>query len=505
MVHLWSKFASVAGVVSVIAAVFAPEPVTAAAAAVPAIPSIPAVRSFTPSAGGTWHPGPDTRVVAPAGSAVEDEARLLASELRVPYANGPARQGDVSLSLEWVNGNPESYEMTSSAAGITVRGTTDAGVFYGTRTLLQVLRAKGGFPAGVIQDRPDRPQRGLMVDVGRKYFTRGWLEARIREMGDLKLNELQLHLSDNQGFRIQSTTHPEVVSARHLSKADIRAIVALAAQRHITVIPEIDSPGHLGAVLAAHPSLRLRNASGTVVKGALDISRAGSATLVDDLLKEYAPLFPGPYWHLGGDEYGALTVADPQRSFPRLAAYARARFGPQGTVADAATAWLNDRAALLRGYGKTTEAWNDGFFTSGRSWPDAGRQVDYWSSNKQRGPLPETYLREGRQLVNLNSWYLYYVLGGPANFPYPTGRAIYERWTPALVYRNRTVPAALAGADRILGGRLAIWCDDAAAQTQGQITDGIRMPLRALAQKTWDPRRPTLTWTDFKNLAARVG
>ncbi|MDX6312963.1 MAG: hexosaminidase, partial [Streptomyces sp.] len=171
MVHLWSKFASVAGVVSVIAAVFAPEPVTAAAAAAPAIPSIPAVRAYTPTAGGTWHPGPGTRVVAPAGSAVEDEARLLASELGVPYANGPARQGDVSLSLGWVNDNPESYEMTSSAAGITVRGTTDAGVFYGTRTLLQVLRAKGGFPAGVIQDRPDRPQRGLMVDVGRKYFT----------------------------------------------------------------------------------------------------------------------------------------------------------------------------------------------------------------------------------------------------------------------------------------------------------------------------------------------
>lgn len=505
MVHSWSKLASVTAVVSFAATVFAPEPVSAATAAATAIPSIPAVRAFTPTAGVAWRPTGATRVVAPVGSTVEDEARLLASELNLPYADGPARPGDVSLSLERVNANPEAYDMTSSAAGVTVRGTTDAGVFYGTRTLLQALRVGGGLPAGLIRDRPDRPRRGLMVDVGRKYFTRGWLEARIRDMSDLKLNELHLHLSDNQGFRIESGSHPEVVSARHLGKADIRAVVALAARRHITVIPEIDSPGHLGAVLAAHPSLQLRDASGTPVTGALDISRPGSATLLDDLIKEYVPLFPGPYWHLGGDEYGALTVADPQKSFPRLAAYARGRFGPRGTVTDAVTAWLNDRAALLRRYGKSTTAWNDGFFGSPRSRPDAGREVDYWSSNVQRGPPPEAYLSRGGRLVNLNSWYLYYVLGGPAAFPYPTGQGIYEDWTPAMVYRDRTVPAALAGADRILGGRLAIWCDHASAQTQAQIAAGIRLPLRALAQKTWDPRRPALSWTDFKSLADRAG
>jgi hexosaminidase len=296
-----------------------------------------------------------------------------------------------------------------------------------------------------------------------------------------------------------------VVSARHLGKSDIRALVAYAARRHITVIPEIDSPGHLGAVVAAHPSLQLRTRLGVPVMGAIDISKPGSATVVDDLIKEYAPLFPGRYWHLGGDEYGALVVRDPQATFPRLAAYARSRLGPGATVADAETAWLNDRAAVLRRYGKTTKAWNDGFFSSSAAWPDADRQVEYWSSNVQRGPLPETYLRAGMRLVNLNSWYLYYVLGSPANFPYPSGRAIYERWTPAVVYRDRTVPAALSGADRILGGRLAVWCDRADAQTQAQVAAGIRMPLRALAQKVWDPRTPALSWAEFKSLADKVG
>ncbi|WP_405768104.1 family 20 glycosylhydrolase [Actinacidiphila glaucinigra] len=469
-------------------------------------PSIPAVRSFVPDAGtAAFVPGPGSRVVAAAGSTVEDEARLLAEELRRPYASGPARPGDISLSLERSNSGPESYEMTTSADGVTVRAGTDTGVFYGTRTLLQAVRSTGRVPAGTVEDRPDRQERGLMIDIGRKYFTREWLEARVRELGDLKYNQLHLHLSDDQGFRVQSDSHPEIVSARHLSKEDIRAVVDLAAQRHITVVPEIDSPGHMGAVLDAHPDLQLRSVDGTPVRGALDISRPGAADVVDDLIKEYAPLFPGTYWHIGGDEYGPLVADDPEASFPQITAYARERYGPDAGVADAAAGWLNDRAATLRSLGKRVEAWNDGFSDGARVTADPDRVVAYWSSNKLRGRLPEDYLREGRQLLNLNSWYLYYVLGAPENFPYPSGRRIFEEWTPAVVYRDAAVPAEFAGPDRILGARLAVWCDRADAQTEDEVAAGIRMPLRALTQKLWDPGQPALSWQDFAALADRAG
>ncbi|MEU1536636.1 family 20 glycosylhydrolase [Actinacidiphila glaucinigra] len=469
-------------------------------------PSIPAVRSFVPDAGtAAFVPGPGSRVVAAAGSTVEDEARLLAEELRRPYAGGPARPGDISLSLERSNSGPESYEMTTSADGVTVRAGTDAGVFYGTRTLLQAIRSTGRVPAGTVEDRPDRQERGLMIDIGRKYFTREWLEARVRELGDLKYNQLHLHLSDDQGFRVQSDSHPEIVSARHLSKEDIRAVVDLAARRHITVVPEIDSPGHMGAVLDAHPDLQLRSADGTPVRGALDISRPGAADVVDDLIEEYAPLFPGTYWHIGGDEYGPLVADDPEASFPQITAYARERYGPDAGVADAAAGWLNDRAATLRSLGKRVEAWNDGFSDGVRVTADPDRVVAYWSSNKLRGRLPEDYLRQGRQLLNLNSWYLYYVLGAPENFPYPSGRRIYEEWTPAVVYRDAAVPAEFAGPDRIVGARLAVWCDRADAQTEDEVAAGIRMPLRALTQKLWDPGRPVLGWQDFTALADRAG
>jgi hexosaminidase len=508
MVRPRSKIASLAGVLCAMAFTAAPEPVVLAgptAVARGPLPVVPAVRSFTPRAGAAWKPGTSTRVVAARGGTLEDEARLLAGELHVPYADGPARAGDVSLSLDRVNANPEAYELTAGSGGITVRGRTDAGVFYGTRTLLQVLRADGRFPAGAVRDEPDRAQRGLTVDIARKNFSRGWIEDRIRELGDLKLNQLHLHFSDDQGFRIESSSHPEIVSAQHLSKADLRAITALAERRHVTVVPEIDTPGHLGSVFAAHPELQLRDASGAPAHGAIDISDPRAARITDDLLREFAPLFPGPYWHLGGDEYHAAIVPAPEAAYPRLAALARRRYGPGATVADAETGWLNDRAALLRSYGKIPKLWNDGFHGSALARPDAADEIEYWSGKRLRGRRPEEYLKEGRRLVNLNDEYLYYVLGGPKSFPYPTGQRIYEKWTPAVVYGTAAVAAGLSGPDRILGARLAVWCDDADAQTEGQIAAGIRMPLHALSQKLWDPRRPALSWKEFTALAARVG
>jgi hexosaminidase len=282
-------------------------------------------------------------------------------------------------------------------------------------------------------------------------------------------------------------------------------ITALAEQRHVTIVPEIDTPGHSGAVLTAHPELQLRDASGSPARGAVDISDPGAARLIDDLLREYAPLFPGPYWHLGGDEYHAVIVPAPETAYPQLADLARRRYGPGATVADAETGWLNDRAALLRLYGKTPKLWNDGFHSSALARPDAGDEIEYWSGKKLRGSLPEIYLRDGWGLINLNDEYLYYVLGGHGTFHYPTGQRIYEEWTPAVVYGTAAVPAGLSGPDRIPGARLAVWCDDSAAQTEAQIAAGIRMPLRALSQKLWDPGRPVLSWQEFTALAARVG
>ncbi|MEU1073967.1 MULTISPECIES: family 20 glycosylhydrolase [unclassified Streptomyces] len=468
--------------------------------------TIPSVRQHEPARGPGFRPVAATRVVVPAGSeSLADEAQLLAEELGRQYAQGAApRAGDIELALAPKAGaTPESYALTVRERTVRITGPDEAGVFYGTRTLKQALSDGGVMPEGVVEDWPDRPQRGLNLDIARKPFTAGWIESRLREMADLKLNQLGLHFSDDQGFRIESASHPEVVSRDHLSKREVDRIVALARRLHIEVVPEIDSPGHLGAVIAAHPALALRGANGHPVQGAVDLANPDAARIVDDLLREYADLFPGAYWHLGGDEYLALTAKDPAASYPALAEAARAKYGPKAGIADLATGWLNDRAAALRPYGKKFKAWNDGYFKGTSVAPDPAREVEYWTGKELGARAPEEYLAEGRRTVNLNDEYLYYVLGEPNAFKYPTGRRIYQEWTPLVLRGTKPVPDRYSG--QVLGARFAVWCDHADAQTQDQVARGIRMPLRATAQKLWDPRTPALEWEDFKELADKLG
>ncbi|MFF5977667.1 glycoside hydrolase family 20 protein [Streptomyces olindensis] len=467
--------------------------------------TIPAVRDHTPARGPGWRPEKDHRVVVD-DPALADEGRLVAGELGLSYQGEKSdkRAGDLRLSLNEDEGaNPESYVMTVRDGRVEISGPAEAGVFYGTRTLKQAAHDGGTAPEGVVRDEPAKAQRGFMLDIARKNYTAGWIEDRIRELGDLKFNQLGLHFSDDQGFRIESASHPEVVSEQHLTKAQVRKIVDLAKSRHITVVPEIDSPGHLGAVLDAHPDLQLRSAQGSPVQGAIDISKSESADIVDDLLDEYADLFPGGPWHLGGDEYQALTRSNPEASFPQLAAAAREQYGSGATVADLTTGWLNDRAATVRKHQRTPLAWNDGFFRGTSVEAAKDIRVAYWTGKEIGARQPAEYLSAGRKVINYNDEFLYYVLGEPQTFVYPTGQRIYEQWTPRVLRGTTAVPERYDG--QILGGSFAVWGDRPNAQTQDQVAAGIRMPLRATVQKLWDPDRPELSWAQFRALADRLG
>ncbi|MFD9466818.1 family 20 glycosylhydrolase [Streptomyces sp. NPDC060027] len=465
--------------------------------------TIPAVREHTAARGPGWRPAAGARVVVN-DDGLADEGKLLAGELKLKYAGKTgAKAGDVALGLDKGSSGPESYTLTVKNRRATITGPAEAGVFYGTRTLKQEVHGGGTAPEGVVRDRPAKPIRGFMLDIARKHFTAAWIEDRVRELGDLKYNQLGLHFSDDQGFRIQSDTHPEIVSQQHLTKAEVRRILALAASRHITVVPEIDSPGHLGAVIAAHPDLQLRNVSGVPTRGAVDISKPAAANIVDELLDEYAGLFPGAYWHLGGDEYQALTVANPAASFPQLATAARNKYGAGASVADLATGWLNDRAKVIHGHDRTARVWNDGIFSGGTVQADSALQVAYWTGKEIGARPPVAYLSTGRKVINYNDEFLYYVLGEPQTFVYPTGQRIYEQWTPLVLRGTTPVPAKYD--PQILGASFAVWCDLAGSQTQDQVAAGIRMPLRALTQKLWDPRKPALSWPQFRTLANRLG
>ncbi|WNI22892.1 glycoside hydrolase family 20 protein [Streptomyces sp. ITFR-16] len=467
--------------------------------------TIPAVREHTAARGPGWRPGKDSAVVIADGSkGLADEGRLLAGELKIGYrGETPARAGDVELALTpKAGGGAESYTLRTHDGRVTISGPGQAGVFYGTRTLKQSVRADGTMPEGEVRDRPGKPQRGLNLDIARKHYSAGWIEDRLREMADLKLNQLGLHFSDDQAFRIESDTHPEVVSPDHLTKAQVRRIVALAGRLHIEVVPEIDSPGHLGAVLRAHPDLQLRNVSGVPSTGSLDISKPGAAKIVDELLGEYTKLFGGAYWHLGADEYLALMARDPAASYPQLQRAAVQKYGAGAGIKDLTTGWLNDRAAVVRPHGMKPKAWNDGFFRGGVVKADKDIEVEYWTGKEFGARPPQEYLSEGRRVMNLNDEFLYYVLGQPNTFVYPTGKRIYEQWTPLVLRGTTPVPARYS--DQILGGRFAVWGDLPNAQTAAQVAQGIRMPLRATAQKLWVPGKPKLSWNGFTALAKEI-
>ncbi|CAM5311299.1 hypothetical protein SCYAM73S_03910 [Streptomyces cyaneofuscatus] len=242
-------------------------------------------------------------------------------------------------------------------------------------------------------------------------------------------------------------------------------------------------------MLAAHPDLQLRNTAGVESRGSIDISKPAAAKLIDELLEEYTELFPGRFWHLGADEYQALTVRNPAASYPQLQRAAEERHGADATIEDLATSWLNDRADVVVPKGRTAKAWNDGLFRGTKVKADENIEIEYWTGKEIGARPPQEYLAEGYKMLNLNDEFLYYVLGEPGNeFVYPTGERIYEQWTP-LVLRG-TEPVAERYSRQILGGRFAVWGDLPNAQTTGQVANGIRMPLVATSQKLWDPWKP---------------
>lgn len=196
-------------------------------------------------------------------------------------------------------------------------------------------------------------------------------------------------------------------------------------------------------------------------------------------------------------------MKNPEASFPQLAAAAKKKYGPNATVEDLTTGWLNDRVATMKPFNRSLKAWNDGFFRGGVVKADKSLEVAYWTGREIGARPPEEYLAEGRKMTNYNDEYLYYVLGQPNNFLYPTGQRIYESWTPLVVRGTTPVPAKYDS--QILGGTFAVWSDLANSQTQAEVAQGIRMPLRATIQKLWYPGKPPLTWPQFVALANRLG
>jgi len=440
---------------------------------------------------GTFRLGVGGRVLT-ADASLRAEAKTLARDLGLRTATGSSRPGDVVLRRSnALSLGAEGYRMViGDTVRIGARGA--AGAFYGGRTLIALLGKETTVPRGVARDVPRYRERGLMVDVGRKYFTPAWLQARVRELAGLRMNVLHLHLSDNEGFRIESDRHPEIVTRPALTKGDVRALVALATRYHVAVIGEIDMPGHLRAALARHPELQLRNASGGREADKLDVTSPAARAFAREIVEEYLPLFPGSFWHGGADEYlGAFATPATYAAYPQLQAFARAKYGPSAMGKDAALDFTNFIAGVVRGAGRTLRVWSDGAGGGSAVELDRSAVVEWWEETHSQSP--QALADAGHDVLNAGWWPTYYV-NGPLSTLRADLRQAFDGWEPFRFdgpYSSRwtgsdATTQELAPSDpRLAGAALNVWNDDPAAATEHEIATGIAPRLRLIAQKTW--------------------
>jgi hexosaminidase len=297
---------------------------------------IPAPMRVEPVPGAGFTIAPRTAIHAGAGSA----ALSLLERLLGGPANGVDPVGTVSLELseELEAGlGSEGYELTVAEDGVRIRAYAEAGLFYGVQTLRQLLPASaetGGVPeqgwhlASVrIVDRPRYAYRGFMIDVARYFLGPDSIKRLIDDIVLYKINYLHLHLTDDQGWRIAVDSWPRLASygggtdvadgfGGYYTRSEYVDLVEYAAARFVTVVPEIDLPGHTNAALASYPELNADGHAPDRYTG-IEVGFSGLAAhldvtyrFIDDVVGEVAAMTPGEFIHIGGDEVKTLTAEE---------------------------------------------------------------------------------------------------------------------------------------------------------------------------------------------------
>jgi hexosaminidase len=262
-----------------------------------------------------------------------------------------AKNGAVRFIRDPAVKGAEAYRLRVTPAGVTVTASTDAGIYYGATTLWQLIAASkdGRIGAVTIDDAPTFAWRGVMLDSVRHFQPAAYVKTLIDRMAMEKLNVLHWHLTDDQGWRLQIDRYPRLTSVGawrqpagaagvdpktgqpvryggFYTKAEVREIVAYATARHITVVPEIEMPGHATAAIAAYPELgstatppKAPYASWGVMNNLYN-TKDSTFTFLENVLDEVLPLFPSRYIHVGGDE----AVKDQWKADPEAQAKMKA-------------------------------------------------------------------------------------------------------------------------------------------------------------------------------------
>ena len=418
----------------------------------------------------------------------------------------------------------EAYKIIIDDTGIHLTGASETAVLYGLRTIEQITSVNGALAYGEIVDYPNVAERRIHVDMARKYISKDWFIRQIREMSYFKMNAIQMHFSENLGFRIECETDPSIVSEQHLTKADVREILAEAKKYGVKVIPSFDSPGHVDQILRAHPEYGQVDKYGNHYKSGLDVTNPEAIKYIYSLYDEYMELFKGcTDFHIGGDEYMEFDRAPFTTQYKSvLDNYARENIDPNATWKDVIAKYINDLAEHVHEKGFTPRIWNDGIYYGENSWGQNKQMIemhkyigiDFWSQMSWNGSIArlQTFLDKGHDTIyNVNASFFYYVLrpsmpdDGRKQHSFDnlnSDKLIFDEWTPGKFQANTIADDNPA----IKGASLAIWCDKADVCDEDTITEDIANEMRALASKAWNTKSNSIiSHNQFKANYAKLG
>ncbi len=421
------------------------------------------------------------RLHGPASPRVTAAVDRLAGRLarftsdRLALAPSISESGARQLVLEWRStaklsaSMDESYTLTVRPDGIGLRASTDVGILRGVATLSQlaleaavVPGVPSSIPAVTITDRPRFAWRGLLLDCVRHFMPVDTIKRLLRGMAAVKLNVFHWHLTDDQGFRVESRIFPrltqEASGGEYYSQDQVREVVRFADELGIRVVPEFDVPAHTSAILSAYPSLGTGPGPFTVETGfgvfnsVLDPTREETYSAIGQFLAEMAQLFPDEYVHIGGDENNGRAWA----ASPEIADFMKAHDIPDFV---GLTRYFTGRVErILHGLGKRAIVWEE-------AW-DGSRNdslaVQVWAEPD----LIRAAAAAGQKVVRSQRFYLDLMF--PASYHYAVDPA-----------------AGISSADglsSILGGEAAMWSE---LVTPQNLDSRIWPRLAAIAERLW--------------------
>jgi hexosaminidase len=370
-------------------------------------------------------------------------------------------------------GEDESYTLEISASHATLTAPTTLGALHGLQTFLQLVTpASAGFavPVVTINDQPRFAWRGLLIDVCRHFIPLDVMKRNLDGMAAMKMNVLHLHLSDNEGFRVESKRFPKLhelgSEGQYYTQAEVREFIAYARDRGIRVMPEFEMPGHSRSIVVAYPELASEPGPYKVgriaqAEPALDVTQERTYKFLDKLIGEMAQLFPDAYLHIGGDE-----VDDkPWDSNPKIQEFIRAHGMKNNRDLQA---YFNQRLQkIVSKHGKIMMGWDEVLH------PDLPKTVVVQSWRGQESLAAAA--KQGYRGLLSNGYYLDLI------------------WSAARHYAVEPLSGDAATLtpeeqQRILGGEACMWSEHISAET---IDSRIWPRLAAIAERFWSPQNVT--------------